>query len=140
MNPTGATPPTSAQEIAMASSPSELLWNREIAAIRAAHLTMSSAAIEAVQAVLASMLREDDIEPTATTAIRQLLHEIKTAPSQPTRHPSIVKTSRTHSHASRTGRRRAARLHFNLPARKRQLVASAPAALLVRRRSAPKRS
>lgn len=130
MSATAATAPTSAQATATPSAKSDLLWNREIAAIRAAHHTMSPAAIESVQAVLESILHEDDIEPTATTAIRQLLHEIRTAPSQSTRRPSIVKASRTHSSAARTRRLQAARAYFNLPARKRQLVAPAPAAPL----------
>jgi hypothetical protein len=54
----------------------DLLWDKEIAQIRAARPTMTPSAIACVRAVLDAILHEADLESTVAASTRHLLDEI----------------------------------------------------------------
>jgi hypothetical protein len=84
---------------------SEVHWDKEIAHLRTARLTMPPAAIECVRTVLEAILKEVDLEPTIAGSARQLLEEITQQATRPD-HDSIRPT--------RTSQRRRARRQLRL--------------------------
>jgi hypothetical protein len=76
---------------AQASAPprrSDPLWDKEIAQIRTARLTMTPTTIACVRTVLEAILDEVDLDPTRAASARQLLDEI-TKQASKTGHDTI---------------------------------------------------